>query len=216
MLAPSQILRTAVLATAMLAASPAAAAADKLTLLLDWFVNPDHAPIIVAEQARLLRRPGPRGRDHRAGRPERSAQAGRRRPGRHRDRLPAAAAHPGRPGPAAHPHRHAGGDAAQRAGGARGRPGRVDRGPQGRQGRLLGRRLRGRAARRDAGRARHEPRRHRAGQRQLRALAGAAVRPGRRGDRRVPQFRAQPARDRGQARASRSIPRRRACRPTTS
>jgi putative hydroxymethylpyrimidine transport system substrate-binding protein len=26
------------------------AAADKLTLLLDWFVNPDHAPIIVAEE----------------------------------------------------------------------------------------------------------------------------------------------------------------------
>ena len=27
-----------------------AAAAEKLTLLLDWFVNPDHAPIIVAEE----------------------------------------------------------------------------------------------------------------------------------------------------------------------
>jgi putative hydroxymethylpyrimidine transport system substrate-binding protein len=27
-----------------------ASAADKLTLLLDWFVNPDHAPIIVAEE----------------------------------------------------------------------------------------------------------------------------------------------------------------------
>jgi putative hydroxymethylpyrimidine transport system substrate-binding protein len=27
-----------------------AAAADKLTLLLDWFINPDHAPIIVADQ----------------------------------------------------------------------------------------------------------------------------------------------------------------------
>ena len=26
-----------------------AAAAEKLTLLLDWFVNPDHAPIIVAD-----------------------------------------------------------------------------------------------------------------------------------------------------------------------
>jgi putative hydroxymethylpyrimidine transport system substrate-binding protein len=30
--------------------APPAAAADKLTLLLDWFVNPDHAPIIVAEE----------------------------------------------------------------------------------------------------------------------------------------------------------------------
>jgi putative hydroxymethylpyrimidine transport system substrate-binding protein len=33
----------------LLAAAPARAA-DKLTLLLDWFVNPDHAPIIVAQQ----------------------------------------------------------------------------------------------------------------------------------------------------------------------
>ncbi|MEM1047886.1 MAG: ABC transporter substrate-binding protein [Pseudomonadota bacterium] len=32
-----------------LAAAPARAA-DKVTLLLDWFVNPDHAPIIVAEK----------------------------------------------------------------------------------------------------------------------------------------------------------------------
>jgi putative hydroxymethylpyrimidine transport system substrate-binding protein len=30
--------------------TPPAAAADKLTLLLDWFVNPDHAPVIVAER----------------------------------------------------------------------------------------------------------------------------------------------------------------------
>ena len=27
-----------------------AVAAEKLTLLLDWFVNPDHAPIIVADK----------------------------------------------------------------------------------------------------------------------------------------------------------------------
>ena len=25
-------------------------AADKLTILLDWFVNPDHGPIIVAQE----------------------------------------------------------------------------------------------------------------------------------------------------------------------
>ncbi len=31
-------------------AAPPAAAADKLTLLLDWFVNPDHAPLIVARE----------------------------------------------------------------------------------------------------------------------------------------------------------------------
>ena len=30
-------------------ASPAVAQ-DKMTLLLDWFVNPDHGPIIVAEE----------------------------------------------------------------------------------------------------------------------------------------------------------------------
>src|SRR3546814_11209860 len=33
----------------LLQASPAAAA-DKLTLILDWFVNPDHGPIIVAQE----------------------------------------------------------------------------------------------------------------------------------------------------------------------
>jgi putative hydroxymethylpyrimidine transport system substrate-binding protein len=35
-------------AVAMLAALPAAAQ-DNLTLMLDWFVNPDHAPIVIAE-----------------------------------------------------------------------------------------------------------------------------------------------------------------------
>ncbi len=34
---------------ALLAAAPAQAA-DKVTLLLDWFVNPDHGPIIIAEE----------------------------------------------------------------------------------------------------------------------------------------------------------------------
>src|SRR3546814_6394150 len=33
----------------LLQASPAAAA-DKLTPILDWFVNPDHGPIIVAQE----------------------------------------------------------------------------------------------------------------------------------------------------------------------
>jgi len=35
---------------ASLAAVPPAFAADKLTVLLDWFVNPDHAPLVVAAQ----------------------------------------------------------------------------------------------------------------------------------------------------------------------
>jgi putative hydroxymethylpyrimidine transport system substrate-binding protein len=33
-----------------LLASPQAAQAEKLTLLLDWFLNPDHAPLVVALQ----------------------------------------------------------------------------------------------------------------------------------------------------------------------
>ena len=33
----------------LLLASPAVAQ-DKMTLLLDWFVNPDHGPIIVADE----------------------------------------------------------------------------------------------------------------------------------------------------------------------
>ncbi|TCL00343.1 putative hydroxymethylpyrimidine transport system substrate-binding protein [Shimia isoporae] len=36
-------------ALAMLAAAPAAAA-DKMTVLLDWFINPDHGPIIIAQE----------------------------------------------------------------------------------------------------------------------------------------------------------------------
>ena len=37
------------LLASLLLASPAAAQ-DKMTLLLDWFVNPDHGPIIVANE----------------------------------------------------------------------------------------------------------------------------------------------------------------------
>jgi len=36
-------------AASLVSASPACAA-DKLTLILDWFVNPDHGPIVVAEE----------------------------------------------------------------------------------------------------------------------------------------------------------------------
>jgi putative hydroxymethylpyrimidine transport system substrate-binding protein len=43
------LLRFACLALGLLATTPAAAA-EKLTLMLDWFVNPDHAPIIVADK----------------------------------------------------------------------------------------------------------------------------------------------------------------------
>src|SRR3546814_10298930 len=41
----------ALLALVALTATPAIAhAADKLTLLLDWFVNPDHGPLVVAQE----------------------------------------------------------------------------------------------------------------------------------------------------------------------
>jgi putative hydroxymethylpyrimidine transport system substrate-binding protein len=40
------------------AAAPAVAAAAKLTLLLDWFVNPDHAPIVIAQEGGHFARAG--------------------------------------------------------------------------------------------------------------------------------------------------------------
>jgi len=43
-----KLVRTMVLGTALMLAAGPAAAADKLTVLLDWFVNPDHGPLIVA------------------------------------------------------------------------------------------------------------------------------------------------------------------------
>ncbi len=42
-------MRKLLILMALLAAAPAQAA-DKVTLLLDWFVNPDHGPIIIAEE----------------------------------------------------------------------------------------------------------------------------------------------------------------------
>ena len=45
----TRLFRSACTAALLLAASPALAA-DKLTLMLDWFVNPDHAPIVLAEE----------------------------------------------------------------------------------------------------------------------------------------------------------------------
>ncbi len=35
-----------------------ALAAEKLTLVLDWYINPDHAPIMVAEQIGAFRAEG--------------------------------------------------------------------------------------------------------------------------------------------------------------
>lgn len=50
-------LRLAALALALVAAAPAAAA-DRLTVLLDWFVNPDHAPLVVAQKGGFFARQG--------------------------------------------------------------------------------------------------------------------------------------------------------------
>ncbi len=50
-------LRRLLLAALLIVASPAAAA-DKLTVLLDWFVNPDHAPLVVARQGGFFAREG--------------------------------------------------------------------------------------------------------------------------------------------------------------
>lgn len=44
------MLRHLILALTLLSAAPAAQAADRLTVLLDWFVNPDHGPLIVARE----------------------------------------------------------------------------------------------------------------------------------------------------------------------
>jgi putative hydroxymethylpyrimidine transport system substrate-binding protein len=55
----SKWLRTTVLGFALFSASGSSAfAADKLTVLLDWFVNPDHGPLIVADQLGYFRDAG--------------------------------------------------------------------------------------------------------------------------------------------------------------
>jgi putative hydroxymethylpyrimidine transport system substrate-binding protein len=121
-----------------------AAAVDKMTVLLDWFVNPDHAPLIIARGTGDLRGARARGRAHRAGRPQRPAQAGGGRQGRDRGQLPAAAPPAGGRGPAA--HRRVGTLVATPLNSlvvlADG-PIQSDRRPQGQEGGLLGRRLRG-------------------------------------------------------------------------
>eukprot|EP01037_Dinobryon_pediforme_P025224 gene25224-27296_t len=50
-----RILAAAVLALGL--AAPAEAA-DKLTVLLDWFVNPDHAPLVIAREKGFFRDAG--------------------------------------------------------------------------------------------------------------------------------------------------------------
>lgn len=50
--------RKVALALAIGLAAPAAQAAEKLTVLLEWFVNPDHAPLVVAKQRGLFEKAG--------------------------------------------------------------------------------------------------------------------------------------------------------------
>lgn len=57
MIRPRALLRAAALAAGLLSAAPAMAG-DKLTVLLDWFVNPDHAPLIVAKELGFFDRAG--------------------------------------------------------------------------------------------------------------------------------------------------------------
>jgi len=47
-------LRRAALALALVLSAAEAQAADKLTVLLDWFVNPDHAPLVIAREEGLF------------------------------------------------------------------------------------------------------------------------------------------------------------------
>lgn len=51
-------LRAAALAAALCLAALPAAAQDKLTVLLDWFVNPDHGPLYVAQEKGYFRDAG--------------------------------------------------------------------------------------------------------------------------------------------------------------
>lgn len=52
------MIRPLVLALGLTLASPAAFAADRLSILLEWFVNPDHAPLVVAQELGLFAKAG--------------------------------------------------------------------------------------------------------------------------------------------------------------
>ena len=47
---PRPLAAALILSLAALLAPVGAQAQDKLTLMLDWFVNPDHGPILIAEE----------------------------------------------------------------------------------------------------------------------------------------------------------------------
>jgi putative hydroxymethylpyrimidine transport system substrate-binding protein len=53
-----RLLRSLAIGLALALATSPARAAEKLTVLLEWFVNPDHAPMVVAEELGLFKREG--------------------------------------------------------------------------------------------------------------------------------------------------------------
>ena len=210
--------RSACLAGAFLAAasSGAASAADKFTVLLDWFVNPDHGPLFVAQERGYFRAAAldvtliaPSDPND----PPRLV-AGQAR--RCRDFLPAAAPYPDQQGVAVDPDRHAGRNAAEFAGRVARRPGQADRRPQGQEGRLFGRRIRDCAAHGDAGQARPDHEGHHAGQCELRPVGEPDVGQGRRRHRRLPEFPNSTTWIWRSGRGAPSSSRKRVCRPTTN
>jgi putative hydroxymethylpyrimidine transport system substrate-binding protein len=54
----ASVARPLALALALCLAALPAAAANKLTVILDWFVNPDHAPLVVARERGFFREQG--------------------------------------------------------------------------------------------------------------------------------------------------------------
>lgn len=69
-----------------------ALANEKLTLVLDWYINPDHAPIVVAEQIGAFKDAGLDVNIVPPSDPALPPRAGRRPPGGPGDYLPAAGA----------------------------------------------------------------------------------------------------------------------------
>ena len=53
-----KLLSALLVVSALVAVAATAAAGEKVTLLLDWFVNPDHAPIIVAQEMGYFKEQG--------------------------------------------------------------------------------------------------------------------------------------------------------------
>ena len=96
------MIRIFALAVAIAAASPALAA-DRMTLLLDWYVNPDHGPVIIAREKGYFADAGLDVEIIAPADPVRPAEDGSCRQGGPRHLLPAADPPPGggRPAPEA-------------------------------------------------------------------------------------------------------------------